>query len=117
MSNQENNFKDILKVIAPSGIEVRPGRIKVGNKLAKTFFVFSYPRYLSAGWFEPLVNLPHLFDASITINPIDTGTALKNLRKKTAQLESQINDQEEKGLVRDPVLETALRDVETLRDT
>ncbi|OGY99786.1 MAG: conjugal transfer protein TraC [Candidatus Liptonbacteria bacterium RIFCSPLOWO2_01_FULL_52_25] len=112
-----NNFKDITKIIAPAGVEVEPSSLKIGNKIAKTFFVFSYPRYLSTGWFEPLINLPHLFDASIFINPIDTGTALKNLRKKAGQLESQINDEQEKGLVRDPLLETALNDVESLRDT
>lgn len=111
------SFKNIAKIIAPSGVEVAPNQVKIGNKLAKSFFVFSYPRYLSSGWFEQLINLPNLFDISISVNPIDTGTALKNLRKKAAQIESQINDQQEKGLVRDPLLETALQDVETLRDT
>ncbi len=113
----ENKFSDITKIIAPSGVEVNQNYLKIGGKLAKTFFVFSYPRYLSTGWFEPLINLPNLFDISIFVNPVDTGTALKNLRKKAAQIESQIMDQEEKGLVRDPLLETALRDIETLRDT
>ena len=115
--NQPDNFKEVRKIIAPAGVEVSPSFLKIGNKLAKTFFVFSYPRYLATGWFEPLINLPNLFDASIFINPIDTGTALKSLRKKAAQIESQIADQQEKGLVRDPLLETALQDVESLRDT
>jgi len=115
---KENNFsKEVKKIIAPAGVQVLPSYVKIGDKLAKTFFVYSYPRYLSTGWFEPLINLPHLFDAAIFVSPIDTGTALKNLRKKAAQLESQINDQQEKGLVRDPVLETAFHDVENLRDT
>jgi len=109
--------KNISKIIAPSGLQVLPNYLKVGDKLAKTFFVFSYPRYLSTGWVEPLINLPNLYDVSMYVNPIDTGTALKNLRKKAAQLESQISEQQEKGMVRDPMLETALRDVETLRDT
>ena len=113
----ENNPSDITKIIAPSGVDVSQNYLKIGGKLAKTFFVFSYPRYLSTGWFEPLINLPNLFDISIFVNPVDTGTALKHLRKKAAQIESQIMDQQEKGLVRDPLLETALRDVESLRDT
>ncbi len=110
------SFGDIKKIIAPAGVEVKPNHLTVGDKIVKTLFVFSYPRYLATGWFEPLVNLPNLFDISIFVNPVDTGTALKNLRKKTAQIESQINDQQEKGLVRDPLLETALKDVEALRD-
>ncbi len=112
-----SNFDDIIKVIAPAGVQVLPSYLKIGDKLAKSFFFFSYPRYLSTGWAEQLINLPNLFDVSIFVNPVDTGTALKNLRKKAAQLESQIIENQDKGLVRDPMLETALRDVETLRDT
>ncbi len=111
------NFKDIKKIIAPAGVQISPNFLKIGDKLAKTFFVFSYPRYLATGWFEPLINLPNLFDISIYVNPIDTGVALKNLRKKAGQLESQIADEQEKGLVRNPVLETAVQDVENLRDS
>ncbi|MBU6500457.1 MAG: DUF87 domain-containing protein [Patescibacteria group bacterium] len=114
---QNSDFKNVTKIIAPAGLEVAQNYLKIGDKIAKTFFVFSYPRYLSTGWFEPIIDLPNLFDISIFVNPIDTGSALKNLRRKSAQLESQINDNADKGLVRDPMLETALRDVETLRDT
>ncbi|MEK7507641.1 MAG: ATP-binding protein [Patescibacteria group bacterium] len=116
-NNQQDHLKDITRIIAPAGIEISSSFLKIGDKFAKTFFVYSYPRYLSTGWFQPIIDLAVIFDISIVINPIDTGTALKNLMKKAAQLESQINDKEEKGLVRDPLLETALRDVESLRDT
>ncbi len=113
----EGAFKDTRQIIAPAGVQVNSNYLKVGDKIVKTFFVFSYPRYLSTGWFESIINLPNLFDISIVVNPVDTGVALKNLRKKSAQVESQINDQQEKGLVRDPMLETALQDIENLRDT
>src|SRR5580693_5631809 len=114
---QKNVAKEIKQIIAPAGAQVFPNQLKIGDKIAKTFFVFSYPRYLATGWFEPLINLPNLFDVSIFVNPIDTGTALKNLRKKAGQLESQMNDEQDKGLVRNPLLETAVKDVEDLRDS
>ena len=107
---------DVKKIIAPAGAQVFPSYLKIGDKLAKTFFVLSYPRYLSTGWFEEIINLPNLFDISIFVNPVDTGTALKNLRKKAGQLESQRNDLEEKGMVRDPQLDTAIQDIDNLRD-
>ena len=110
-------FSDIKKIIAPAGAEVNSNHLKVGDKFVKSFFIFSYPRFLSTGWFEPIINMPNLFDISIFVNPVDTNIALKNLRKKTAQIESQISDMQDKGLVRDPMLEAALQDVETLRDT
>ncbi len=113
---QKEDFEKVKQIIAPAGAEVRSNYLKIGDKLAKTFFVFSYPRYLSTGWFEPLINLPNLFDVSLFVNPIDTGTALKHLQKKAGQIESQINDEQEKGMVRNPMLETAIKDVEGLRD-
>src|SRR5580693_3997226 len=113
---QKNVAKEIKQIIAPAGAQVFSSYLKIGDKLAKTFFVFSYPRYLATGWFEPLINLPNLFDISIFVSPVDTGTALKNLRKKSGQLESEMNDEQEKGLVRNPMLETAIKDVENLRD-
>ncbi len=113
----DKRFQETIKIIAPAGLQVSSSNVKIGSKIVKTFFVFSYPRYLSTGWFEPLINLPNILDISIFVSPVDTGMALKNLRKKAAQLESQIGDQQDKGLVRDPLLETALQDVESLRDT
>ena len=116
-TENQPQIQDVKKIIAPAGAEVSPNSLKIGDKIAKTFFVLTYPRYLSTGWFEPIINLPNLFDISIIINPVDTGMALKNLRKKAGQLESQMNEEQEKGLVRNPVLETAIGDVENLRDS
>ncbi len=109
----ENQVKNI---IAPAGIEVAAGHIKLGNKYAKTLFIFSYPRYLSTGWFSPIINFPDLLDIAIFVNPIDATTALKQLRRKATQIEAQLIEKQEKGLIRDPILETAQQDIESLRD-
>ena len=108
--------KDIKNVIAPAGLEVNPNYLKLGDKLVRTLFIFTYPRYLSSGWFDSIINLPNLLDISIFVHPVDTAMALRNLRKKTAQIEAQLLERQEKGLVRDPVLETAFQDIEMLRD-
>jgi len=108
--------KDIKDVIAPAGLEVNPSHLKLGEKFVKTIFIFTYPRYLATGWFNPIINLPELLDISIFVHPVDTALALRNLRRKTAQIEAQLLERQEKGLVRDPVLETAFQDIETLRD-
>lgn len=108
---------DVKNIIAPAALEITSNYLKLGDKYVKTFFVFTYPRYLATGWFSPIINMPELLDISIFINPIETPLALKNLRKKAAQIQAQINEGEEKGMVRNPVLETALQDIETLRDS
>lgn len=117
MPELEPAFKSAKQIISPAGVEVHSSYIKIGTKYAKTIFFFGYPRFLSTGWFEPIVNLPELLDISMFVNPFDTGLALKQLRKKAAQVEAQMDTAQDKGLVRDPMLQTALSDVEDLRDT
>ncbi|MCI0532897.1 ATP-binding protein, partial [bacterium] len=50
------------------------------------------------------------------IHPIDTQAILRKFQKKVAEVQSQIHMREEKGFVRDPVLDTAYQDLEDLRD-
>jgi type IV secretory pathway VirB4 component len=109
--------EDIPNVIAPAGLEIASNFLKIGDYYSKTFFVFTYPRYLTSGWFSPLINLPEMMDISIFMHPMDTAVALRSLRKKVAQIEAEMNEKEEKGIVRDPILETAYQDVESLRDS
>ena len=103
-------------ILAPAALEVTPNHLRLNKKLVRTFFVFNYPRFLNTNWFAPIINLDKTTDISFFIHPVDTGTALKNLRKKVAEVESEIAMQEEKGIVRDPMLETAYKDLEDLRD-
>jgi len=108
--------EDIRNVIAPSGVEINSNYVKIGNYLAKSFFIFTYPRYVIGGWFSPIINLAEMMDISIFMNPIDTSVSLKSLQKRVTQLEAEMMTRDEKGLVRDPALETAYHDIENLRD-
>ena len=60
---------DLKDVIAPSAFEINSNFIKIGNKIAKTIFVYSYPRYLSQEWFSPIINLDQIFNVSVFIIP------------------------------------------------
>ncbi len=107
---------ELKDIIAPSALKITPRSLNLGDKIVRTFFVISYPRYLTENWFAPIINLDQIFDISIFIHPIETSTILRHFQKKVAEVQSQINMREEKGLVRDPVLDTAYQDLETLRD-
>ncbi len=107
---------ELQDVIAPSALKVSPRELNLGDKIARTFFVMSYPRYLTDSWFAPIINLDKVLDISIFVHPTDTSEVLKKFQKKVAEVQSQIIGREEKGLVRDPVLDTAYRDLESLRD-
>ncbi|MCX6813751.1 MAG: ATP-binding protein [Candidatus Azambacteria bacterium] len=112
----EGAATNLRNILAPAALEITPGFLRLNKKLLRTFFVFNYPRFLNTNWFSEVINLDKTLDISFFIHPVDTGTALKNLRKKVAQVESELSMREEKGLVRDPMLETAYRDLEDLRD-
>lgn len=107
---------ELQDVIAPSALQITPRSLNLGDKIARTFFVISYPRYLTDNWFSPIINLDKIFDVSIFIHPIETAEILRSFQKKVAEVQSQISVRESKGLVRDPMLDTAYQDLEGLRD-
>ncbi len=107
---------ELQDIIAPPALKVTPREIHLGDKIVRTLFVLSYPRYLNDGWFAPIINLDKVFDVSIVVHPIDTAKVLRSFKKKVAEVQSQITSREEKGLVRDPMLDTAYQDLEALRD-
>ena len=112
----EAGVLELKDVIAPSALKISPKEINLGEKVARTFFVISYPRFLSESWFAPIINLDKIFNISIFIHPVDTAKILRHFQKKVAEVQSQINSRENKGLVRDPMLDTAYQDLEALRD-
>ncbi|TFG35527.1 MAG: DUF87 domain-containing protein, partial [Parcubacteria group bacterium] len=103
-------------IIAPASIAVTPDNLKLGKRYAKAFFIFSYPRYLSTSWFAPIINLSTPMDISFHIHPVETGLILKQLRKRVTEVQAELMERGEKGLIRDPALETAFHDLEGLRD-
>ena len=112
----QRGLATVKDIIAPAAFKIEPDCVMINKKLASTFFVYAYPRFLQTNWFSPIINLDTTFDISMFIHPQSTAEILRNLRKTITQIQSQISINEEKGLVRDPILETAFQDVENLRD-
>jgi len=113
----ETKAMGVIDIIAPSSISLSPNQLKLGKKIVKPFFIFSYPRYLSTGWFSSVINLDDPMDISIFVHPVETGTILKQLRRRVTEVEAEMMSRREKGLIRDPALETGYRDLEGLRDS
>ncbi|KKR10456.1 MAG: Type IV secretory pathway VirB4 protein-like protein [Parcubacteria group bacterium GW2011_GWA2_39_18] len=107
----------LTDVVAPPALKIESKYLQLGSQFIRTIFVFNYPRYLSTNWLSPIVNMPRVFDIAMFIHPADTALVLKQLRKRVAQVQAQISEEEEKGKVRDPMLETAFSDMEDLRDS
>ena len=106
----------VTDLIAPAALKMNTNFIQIGETFAKTIFVTTYPRYLQTAWFSPIINLDVPIDISMFVHPMETAKVMKSLRRSITQVESQIHLEAEAGKVRDPILETALRDIEDLRD-
>ena len=112
----EQEAFNVNDIIAPSSIEIKQGSIQMGERITKSYFIFSYPRYLSTGWVSPIINLNVPMDISFYMHPVSSEKILKKLRKKVTEVQAETAEREEKGLIRDPSLEVAYQDLEDLRD-
>ncbi|MDD4607446.1 MAG: ATP-binding protein [Patescibacteria group bacterium] len=107
----------IRDFIAPASINVTPRYLELGNKYVQTHFVISYPRYVSIGWFMPIINMSAPLDIGLYFYPIESSVILKKLKVRVGNLQAELAESAEKGAPRDPMRETALRDTEDLRDS
>lgn len=116
MANQQQPKSKLSEYLAPGAFNIAPTHIQIGDKFARTIFLATYPRYLQTNWFSPVINLDRTFDVSVFVLPKNTSTVLKQLRDQLTRLEAQTMEEAAKGKVRDPILETAIQDIENLRD-
>ena len=106
----------IRDLISPGALEVTSSHLKLGDYFVKTIFVIEYPRYINVGWFAPIINMDVAADIAMYFYPVKAAVILKQLKKKVGALQAGLISDAEKGAPRDPLRETALRDMEKLRD-
>jgi len=111
---QEGAIK-LQDIVAPAFVNITGNHIRINDYYITTMFAFGFPRYLSPGWFNDLINKDDLLDISMFIYPQKNAEIMKDLKHRLASLEATWRIEREKGLVSDPELETALQDIEEMR--
>src|SRR3989344_8022639 len=106
----------VKDLIAPAVMKVDPRILELNNNFLTSLFIINYPRYISVGWFASIVNYSSPLDISMFFYTVKSAVILKQLKNKVGALEAQLMADAEKGAPRDPLRETALRDIEKLRD-
>ncbi len=71
-------------IIAPSALGIQPKSLNLGTNVVRSYFVISYPRYLTDNWLSPIINLDKVFDVAIHVIPLDTGDVMKKFQRKVA---------------------------------
>lgn len=112
----EQGLVNVLDYIAPAAFVVTPQYIQLENMYIKTMFVYSYGASANTNWLSGVVNLDIQADISMFIYPLETAAVLEQLKRQVGNLGSTQSIQQEKGQVRDPQLQTAISDIEALRD-
>ncbi|MFA6146474.1 MAG: DUF87 domain-containing protein [Patescibacteria group bacterium] len=119
LKSEEAYQKGIITVrdlVAPAALRVDAKYLQLGDQYLRTIFVTTFPRYVMVGWFSPIIHLNAPLDIAMFFYPVESKEVLKQLLKKVGNLEVEIQADREKTMPRDPVKETALQDIEKLRD-
>ena len=106
----------VKDIIAPAAFVVNSNYLQIGSLFTKTLFVFTYPRYIETNWLSPIINYDITIDVGMHIHPLESKDVMTDLKKQVGKIESSMMIGQEKGAPRDPEMETALGDVEALRD-
>lgn len=117
MRRQEPSGKlSIQDILAPREIEIDFSYIKIGKRFFRTLFVAGYPRFVSAGWLDPIINFDHSLDVSFFIYPVEGKTVLDDLRRKIAEMEAEMATDLGRGRVVNPATQAKLEDAYALQE-
>lgn len=106
----------VKDLISPAAFKADTNYIRLGDKFVNTLYIVTYPRYITVGWFDAVLNYSIPMDVSIYYYPLASEAILKKLRNKVGNIEAQLSADYDKGAPRDPKTQTALADIEELRD-
>jgi intein/homing endonuclease len=102
-------------IIAPEHIETDFDYFKINDVYFRTIYVAGYPRFVTPGWLEPVVNFNSSLDIAFYVYPVDGKSVLDDLRRKIAEMEAEISTDIQRGKIADPVTEAKLEDAQTIQ--
>ncbi len=119
-----SNIKEIIadkkmtaaELIAPDNMEVDFDFIKIGDVFIRTLFIGGYPRFVAAGWLEPVINFNTSMDIAFYVYPVEGKSVLDDLRRKIAEMEAEISTDIERGKIVNPSTAAKLEDAKVLQD-
>lgn len=105
MEGKKIDFKSLRRyglttkdVIAPSGIEYKPGHFQVGGKYGKCYFLKTVPGYLSSEFLSDLASINARISISMNYRPIDQARAMRMIRNHMISVNAQIAAEQKNAL-------------------
>jgi len=112
----EEESMDPVSVVAPNQMEVSFDYIKVNDIYFRTLYVSGYPRFVSPGWLNPIINFDHSLDISFFIYPVEGQEILSELRRKITEMEAELSTDIQRGKIVNPGTEAKLDDAKLLQE-
>lgn len=106
----------LLDVIAPKILEVDFDFVKINDVYYRTLFVSGYPRFVSPGWLEQIINFDSSLDISFFVYPVEARGVLEDLRHKIAEMEAEIATDLERGRIVNATTQAKLDDARILQE-
>jgi conjugal transfer ATP-binding protein TraC len=106
---------DPLDAIAPSMVEIDMDHLKINNVYLRSLFISGYPRFVSPGWLEQIINFNSSLDISFFIYPVEGKGVLDDLLRKVAEMEAEIFTDLERGKIIDPSTQAKLEDARLIQ--
>lgn len=113
---QQPAVSSVQNILAPAQIDIDFDFLKIDKKFLRTLFVAGYPRFVSPGWLDPIINFDHSLDLSFFIYPVDGKSVLDDLRRKIAEMEAEIATDLQRGKVVNPGTQAKLEDARSLQE-
>jgi len=115
-AHSEQNV-DVMDIIAPERIEVDFDFIKINDVYLRSLFMAGYPRFVSPGWLDQIINFNTSLDISFYIYPVEGKGVLTDLLHKIAEMEAEISTDLERGKIINPSTQAKLEDALQLQET
>jgi type IV secretory pathway VirB4 component len=98
----------------PQAVQVDARWLRAGDAFHRTLAVTGYPREVTPGWLQPLLDHPGPIDVALHVEPVPTVVAAERLRRQLARLESSQRLDAANGRLDDPQVEAAAHDARQL---
>jgi conjugal transfer ATP-binding protein TraC len=108
--------RSVADVVSPAGLDAARSHLLLDGRYLRILGLAEYPRYVYANWLGRLVDFDAPLDISLHIDPLDSGTTVRQLTHKLVEFQSSRMLDARSGKIASAEREVAYEDVERLRD-
>lgn len=108
--------RTLVDLIAPAAMEVGRNHVRLEHQYVRVLAITSYPRTVTAGWLQTLINFDAPIEISLHLHPLATGPMIRHLDHQLVQLHSSRLLDDRSGRLPNAERDVASADIESLRD-